>query len=57
MLNLNRIRASGNEFQERPIPRLGIGPYQWNTACLNGDARAGNATPFPEAIGLAAAFR
>ncbi|XP_074651590.1 uncharacterized protein LOC141906236 isoform X2 [Tubulanus polymorphus] len=39
------------------IPRLGIKPYQWNTECLRGDAQtAGNATAFPQSIGLAAAF-
>lgn len=41
-----------------PIPRLGIGPYNWNTECLRGDAEApGWATAFPQALGLAAAFR
>ncbi|XP_067675105.1 uncharacterized protein [Haliotis asinina] len=38
------------------IPRLGIGPYSWNTECLRGDVQAGNATSFPQAIGLAASF-
>ncbi|XP_046325808.1 beta-D-xylosidase 1-like [Haliotis rufescens] len=38
------------------IPRLGIGPYSWNTECLRGDVGAGNATSFPQALGLAAAF-
>lgn len=41
-----------------PIPRLGIGPYNWNTECLRGDAEApGWATAFPQALGLAATFR
>ncbi|XP_045198051.2 uncharacterized protein LOC123552447 [Mercenaria mercenaria] len=39
-----------------PIPRLNIGPYQWNEECLRGVAIAGEATAFPQAIGLAAAF-
>lgn len=39
------------------IPRLGIEPYSWNTECLRGDATAGKATGFPQAIGLAAAFK
>lgn len=41
------------------IPRLGIGPYQWDTECLRGDAEAPGvgATAFPQSIGLAAAFR
>lgn len=39
------------------IPRLNIGPYQWNEECLRGAAEAGEATAFPQAIGLAASFR
>ncbi|XP_063168210.1 xylan 1,4-beta-xylosidase-like [Candoia aspera] len=40
-----------------PIDRLGIGPYNWNTECLRGDAEApGWATSFPQALGLAASF-
>ncbi|XP_071112529.1 uncharacterized protein [Haliotis cracherodii] len=38
------------------IPRLGIKPYSWNTECLRGDVGAGDATSFPQAIGLAASF-
>ncbi|XP_033741272.1 LOW QUALITY PROTEIN: probable beta-D-xylosidase 2 [Pecten maximus] len=38
------------------IPRLNIGPYSWNTECLRGDVSAGNATSFPQALGLAATF-
>lgn len=39
------------------IPRLGVGPYQWDTECLRGDGMApGNATAFPQSIGLAAIF-
>ena len=40
-----------------PIPRLGIGPYNWDTECLRGDVDAGNATSYPQALGLAASFR
>lgn len=39
------------------IPRLSIGPYQWNTECLRGAVESGNATSFPQAIGLAATFK
>ncbi|KAK7483298.1 hypothetical protein BaRGS_00025465 [Batillaria attramentaria] len=39
-----------------PIPRLGVGPYSWNTECLSGDAQAGPATSFPMALGMAATF-
>ena len=38
----------------RPIPRLGIGAYDWWNECLHGVGRAGTATVFPQAIGLAA---
>src|SRR5690606_12985482 len=36
------------------IPRLGVPPYNWWNECLHGVARAGIATVFPQAIGLAA---
>ena len=39
------------------IPRLKIGKYSWGTECLRGDAVAGEATAFPQSIGLAATFR
>jgi beta-glucosidase len=38
------------------IPRLGIPEYEWWNECLHGVARAGAATVFPQAIGLAATF-
>lgn len=38
------------------IPRLGIPEYDWWNECLHGVARAGKATVFPQAIGLAATF-
>ena len=38
------------------IPRLGIPAYDWWNEALHGDARAGNATVFPQAIGLAATW-
>jgi beta-glucosidase len=38
------------------IPRLGIPAYDWWNECLHGVARAGKATVFPQAIGLAATF-
>jgi beta-glucosidase len=39
-----------------PIPRLGIPAHNWWNECLHGVARAGKATVFPQAIGMAAAF-
>jgi beta-glucosidase len=38
------------------IERLGIPAYHWWNECLHGVSRAGRATVFPQAIGLAAAF-
>jgi beta-glucosidase len=38
------------------IPRLGIPAYNWWNEALHGVARAGMATVFPQAIGLAASF-
>lgn len=38
------------------IPRLGIPTYNWWNEALHGVARAGVATSFPQAIGMAAAF-
>lgn len=38
------------------IPRLGLKPFSWWNEGLHGVARAGSATIFPQAIGLAACF-
>ena len=38
------------------IERLGIPAYDWWNEALHGVARAGKATVFPQAIGLAATF-
>ena len=38
------------------IPRLGIPSYEWWNESLHGVARAGAATVFPQAIGIAATF-
>lgn len=38
------------------IPRLGVPKYEWWNEALHGVARAGSATVFPQAIGLAASF-
>jgi len=38
------------------IPRLQIPAYEWWNEALHGVARAGSATVFPQAIGLAASF-
>lgn len=38
------------------IPRLGIKTYEWWNEALHGVARAGLATVFPQAIGMAASF-
>lgn len=38
------------------IPRLGVPEYNWWNECLHGVARAGIATVFPQAIGMAASW-
>ncbi len=38
------------------IERLGIPPYNWWNECLHGVGRAGVATVFPQAIGMAATW-
>jgi len=38
------------------IPRLGVPAYDWWNEALHGVARAGEATVFPQAIGMAATF-
>jgi beta-glucosidase len=38
------------------IPRLGVARYNWWSEGLHGVARAGNATVFPQAVGLAATW-
>ena len=38
------------------IERLGVPEYNWWNEALHGVARAGQATVFPQAIGLAATF-
>ncbi|MEW6751961.1 MAG: glycoside hydrolase family 3 C-terminal domain-containing protein [Candidatus Latescibacterota bacterium] len=40
----------------RAIPRLGVPEYNWWNECLHGVGRAGAATVFPQAIGMAASF-
>ena len=49
-------KASQLKFDAEAIPRLGIPAYNWWNEALHGVARAGTATVFPQAIGLAAAF-
>ncbi|MCL6590710.1 MAG: glycoside hydrolase family 3 C-terminal domain-containing protein [Firmicutes bacterium] len=43
-------------FRAPAVPRLGIPPYNWWNEALHGVARAGTATMFPQAIGMAATF-
>ena len=49
-------RASQLKYDAPAIPRLGIPAYNWWNEVLHGVARAGTATVFPQAIGLAAMF-
>ncbi len=48
--------ASQLRYDAPGIPRLGIPSYNWWNEALHGVARAGTATVFPQAIGLAAMF-
>ncbi len=43
-------------YDAPPIERLGVPAYNWWNECLHGVARAGVATVFPQAIGLAATW-
>ena len=49
-------KASQLRFDAPAIPRLGIPAYNWWNEALHGVARAGTATVFPQAIGMAAAW-
>ena len=43
-------------YEAPSIERLGVPAYNWWNECLHGVARAGRATVFPQAIGMAASF-
>lgn len=49
-------KASQMQYTAPAIPRLGIPAYNWWNEALHGVARAGYATVFPQAIGLAATW-
>lgn len=49
-------QASQLRYDAPAIPRLGIPAYNWWNEGLHGLARAGTATMFPQAIGMAATF-
>ena len=49
-------KASQLQNDSPAIPRLGIPAYNWWSEGLHGVARAGEATVFPQAIGLAASW-
>lgn len=48
--------ASQLRFDAPAIERLGVPAYNWWNETLHGVARAGTATMFPQAIGMAASF-
>ncbi len=48
--------ASQLRYDAPAIPRLSVPAYNWWNEALHGVARAGVATSFPQAIGMAAAF-
>src|SRR5690349_23082460 len=43
-------------YRSKEVQRLGIPSYNWWNEALHGVARAGAATVFPQAIGMAATF-
>ena len=49
-------KASQLRYDSPGISRLGIPEYNWWNEGLHGVARAGIATVFPQAIGMAASF-
>ncbi len=49
-------KISQMAFDAPAVDRLGIPPYNWWNEALHGVARAGIATVFPQAIGLAASW-
>jgi len=49
-------KASQLRYDAPAVERLGIPAYNWWNEALHGVARAGTATVFPQAIGLAAIF-
>lgn len=49
-------KASQLRFDAPAVERLGIPAYNWWNEALHGVARAGTATTFPQAIGMAAMF-
>ncbi len=49
-------KVSQTLYRAPAIERLGIPAYNWWNEALHGVARAGTATVFPQAIGMAAAF-
>ncbi len=49
-------KAGQLRYNAPPVKRLGIPAYNWWNEALHGVARAGQATVFPQAIGMAASF-
>ncbi len=49
-------KATQLRYDSPAIPRLGVPAYNWWNEGLHGVARAGVATSFPQAIGMAASF-
>lgn len=57
MVQMSRGGSGPHGGPAPAIPRLKIDPWSWNTECLRGDGDSGNATAFPQALGLAATWR
>lgn len=50
------VKVSQMLHEAPAVPSLGVPSYNWWNECLHGVARAGKATVFPQAIGMASSF-
>ncbi len=49
-------KVSQMSYSSPAVERLGVPAYNWWNECLHGVARAGRATVYPQAIGMATTF-
>ena len=56
MYAIRSYYAGQLRYDALPVERIGLPAYNWWNETLHGVARAGTATMFPQAIGLAATF-
>lgn len=58
LLNLMTLQEKIDQlnYESKAVERLGVPEYNWWNECLHGVARAGIATVYPQAIGMAATW-